>query len=67
LPFVVIEKSPEVIKKIEAKGFLFIEGDSTHEEVLIKAGIERARGLVTVLGSDADNVYIILTARSLNP
>jgi len=67
LPFVVIENDPAVIEEIEADGFLSIEGDATNEEVLIKAGIERARGLVTVLRSDADNVYITLTARSLNP
>ena len=67
LPFVIIESDPAVIKEIEADGFLFIEGDATNEEVMIKAGIERARGLVTVLRSDPDNVYIILTARSLNP
>ncbi len=67
VPFVVIENDPEVIREIEAEGFLFLEGDATNEEVLIKAGIERARGLVSVLRSDADNVYIVLTARSLNP
>ncbi len=67
IPFVVIERDPEVIREIEAEGFLFVEGDATHEEVLLKAGIERARGLVSVLRADADNVYIVLTARSLNP
>ena len=67
VPFVVIENEPEVIKELEEEGFLFLEGDATQEETLIKAGVERAKGLVTVLRSDADNVYITLTARSLNP
>ncbi len=66
IPFVVVEKSPEVVKEIEKEGFLYLEGDATHEEVLKKAGIDRAKGLVSVLRSDADNVYITLTARGLN-
>ncbi len=67
IPFVVVENDPEVVKEIEKDGFIYLEGDATHEDVLKKAGIERARGLVSVLRSDADNVYITLTARSLNP
>ncbi|NPB08993.1 MAG: potassium channel protein [Thermodesulfobacteria bacterium] len=67
VPFVVVEINPEVIKEIEKDGFIYLEGDATHEDVLKKAGIERAKGLVSVLRSDADNVYITLTARSLNP
>ncbi len=67
IPFVVIENNPEVVKEIEKEGFIYFEGDATHEEVLKKAGIERAKGLVSVLKSDADNVYITLTARGLNP
>ena len=66
VPFVVVEKHPEVIKEIDKEGFLYLEGDATQEEVLKKAGIDRARGLVSVLRSDADNVYITLTARGLN-
>ncbi|WP_231887757.1 potassium channel family protein [Thermodesulfatator autotrophicus] len=66
VPFVVIEKNPKVIEEIDKAGFLYLEGDATQEEVLQKAGIERAKGLVSVLRSDADNVYITLTARGLN-
>ncbi|NPA49329.1 MAG: potassium channel protein [Thermodesulfobacteria bacterium] len=66
VPFVVVEKNPQVVKEIEKEGFLYLEGDATHEEVLKKAGIDRAKGLVSVLRSDADNVYITLTARGLN-
>ncbi|WP_457755715.1 potassium channel family protein [Thermodesulfatator indicus] len=67
VPFVVVEKNHKVIEEIDKAGFLYLEGDSTQEEVLKKAGIERAKGLISVLRSDADNVYITLTARGLNP
>ena len=66
VPFVVVENDPERIKELENDGFIYFQGDATHEDVLKKVGIERAKGLVAVLGSDADNVYITLTARSLN-
>ncbi len=67
VPFVVVENDPERIKALEDDGFIYYQGDATNEDTLKKVGIERARGLVAVLGSDADNVYITLTARSLNP
>lgn len=67
VPFVVVENDQERIKELEEDGFIYFQGDATHEDVLKKVGIERAKGLVAVLGSDADNVYITLTARSLNP
>jgi voltage-gated potassium channel len=67
IPLVVVENNPEMIAKLEAQGYNFVAGDATREEVLLEAGIERARGLVAVLHSDAGNVYITLTARSLNP
>lgn len=44
-----------------------MDGDATHEETLLEAGIEKAKGLVSVVSSDAENVYICLTARGLNP
>lgn len=67
LPVVVIEKNPEILKELEEKRVFYLEGDATSEETLIKAGIERAKYLVAVLGEDAENVYIVLTARNLNP
>jgi len=67
IPLVVVENNPEVIAKLEAQGYDFVAGDATREEVLIEAGIERAKGLVAVLHTEAGNVYIALTARSLNP
>ncbi|MFH1624762.1 MAG: NAD-binding protein [Pseudomonadota bacterium] len=67
LPFVAIDKDPEVIEKIEGENYLYVQGDSTEEDILVKAGINTARGLIAVVSSDSDNVYITLTARELNP
>ncbi len=65
-PFVVVEKSEERVEQLAALGYLFIHGDATQDDILLKAGIQRARGLVGVLATDADNVYVTLTARELN-
>jgi voltage-gated potassium channel len=67
LALVVIDKTAVHIPRLEELGYYFLTGDATRDEVLLEAGIERAKGLVAVVGSDADNVYIVLTARSLNP
>jgi voltage-gated potassium channel len=67
IPLVVVESNQELINYLDKFGYYFVAGDATKEEVLLEAGIERARGLVSVVHSDASNVYIVLTARSLNP
>jgi voltage-gated potassium channel len=67
LPFVVVEKDPQLIERVERDGFMFVEGDATDDETLQAAGIEHALGLITAVTSDTDNVYITLTARGLNP
>lgn len=67
VPFVVIERDPVRVKEVIARGDPAVEADASREEVLIKVGIARARGLITVLGSDAENVYTALTARVLRP
>jgi len=67
LDLVVIEKSPELIPVMDADGILYISGDAADEENLIKAGIKRAKGLIAALASDADNVFLVLTARQLDP
>jgi voltage-gated potassium channel len=67
IPVVVVESNQELVAKLEAQGYNFVAGDATREEILLEAGIERAKGLVAVLHSDAGNVYITLTGRSLNP
>jgi len=63
--FVVIEKFEENVKDKEE--MLFIIGDATKDEVLKEAGIERAKGIITLLPSDAENLYVVLSARYLNP
>ncbi|WP_297214047.1 MULTISPECIES: potassium channel family protein [Thermodesulfovibrio] len=50
----------------ENEEIIYIEGDATHDEVLKAAGIEKAKGLITVLPSDAENLYVVLSARELN-
>jgi voltage-gated potassium channel len=65
--FVIIDNRPECNTRADQAGYLYIEGDATSDEVLKKAGIEKARGLVAALGSDIDNTYITLSARGLYP
>ncbi len=67
IDIVIIEKDPQTLTRLEEANFLYIPGDATEDDCLIRAGIERARGLISVLNSDANNVYITLTARNLNP
>ncbi|UCG13882.1 MAG: potassium channel protein [Deltaproteobacteria bacterium] len=66
-PLVVIEKDSSTTAKVEEDGHLYILGDATEEECLLKAGILSAKSLVTAIDSEAENVYITLTAKGLNP
>ena len=66
LPFVVIDKNPDVIASLQREGLTAVEGDATQDDVLIRAGIERAKGVVSVVNTDTENLYIVLTARGLN-
>jgi voltage-gated potassium channel len=66
-PFLVVDSDAENVARVERDGFLSICGDATADEVLQAAGIERARGLVAALGSDAGNIFLTLSARVLNP
>jgi voltage-gated potassium channel len=67
VPFVVIEVKPELEEDLKRDGVLYLIGNSSSEALLRAAGIHRARGLVCAVDSDAENVYITLVARSLNP
>ena len=69
IPFIVIEKDEQLILKKIAEGddILHLEGDGTDDDLLRLAGVERARALITTLPLDAENVFIVLSARSLNP
>ena len=61
---VVIEKNPVVLENDEA---FVIEGDATQDKILKEVGIERAKGLISVLPTDAENLYVVLSAKGLNP
>ena len=64
---VVIDSDPGVGSELDALGTLFINGDSSDDEVLAQAGLDRARGLCTCLPSDATNVFVVLSARRDHP
>ncbi|MEJ2363688.1 MAG: potassium channel protein [Deltaproteobacteria bacterium] len=66
-PLVVIDSDSTVTAKIEEDGHLYLLGDATEEQCLLRAGIRSAKGLATALDSEADNVYITLTAKGLKP
>lgn len=65
--FVIIDTHQEELQEAENDGHLVMIGDATHENVLLTAGIKRARVLASVVADDAANVFIVLTARELNP
>jgi voltage-gated potassium channel len=68
MPFVVIENRPDKIEHLQQEtNYLFVEGDATLDEVLEEAGILRASAVVITLPDDADNMFITLSARQLNP
>ncbi len=64
-PFVVIEQQPGLVEACRAAGYDVVMGDATQDGVLLRAGVERAKGVVTALDSDAANLYITLSCRSL--
>ncbi|MBC8321111.1 MAG: potassium channel protein [Bacteroidetes bacterium] len=65
LKIIVIDQNHELIINNMGRSARFIEGDATNDEVLVKAGINTARSLISTLPNDADNLYVVLTARSL--
>ena len=67
VPFVVIEWNPEQFPRLIEHEVPYVEGKATEDEMLLKAGAERARGLIAVTATDEENVFIVLTARGLNP
>ena len=66
-PFVIIETNENKVQRFASENWLVLIGDATQEQVLREAQIEHARGLVAATTTDATNLYIVLTARSLNP
>lgn len=65
--FVVVEKDLLLYEQLCEEKVLTIHGDATLDEMLLQAGVKRAKGLITALSHDADNVYVTLTGKSLNP
>ena len=66
MQFVVIERDEKKVAEYIENGDFVVVGDATSEEVLRRAGVDRARGLASCLADDADNVYVVLTARGMN-
>jgi voltage-gated potassium channel len=67
VPFVVIDRDAEAVHEVLVRGYLAVQADASREDMLGKLRIDRARGLIAALGSDAENVYTILSARGLRP
>jgi voltage-gated potassium channel len=64
---VAIERDPMKIRLLDEQGICYVQGDATHNSVLQAAGIEKARGIVSALQSDAENLLVVFTAKRLNP
>lgn len=67
VPLVVVESNPEQLPKLEERNIPHVVGNASEDSTLLKAGVDRARGLISVLPTDEDNVFVVLTARVLNP
>lgn len=66
LRFVVVDRDEDVLRDAQQAGWHWIEGDATDDRVLENAHIQQARGLAAILSSDADNLYVVMSARLLN-
>ncbi|MFZ0391710.1 MAG: potassium channel protein [Calditrichia bacterium] len=66
-PFVVIEKDNDEIEALQNLNYVYVDGDATNDDVLLEARIKEAKGLVSVLPSEVENVFATLSARVLNP
>ncbi len=67
VPFVVVERDPERVRTVTERGWVALAADASHEDVLVRVGVHRARGLIAAVGTDAENVYAVLTARVVRP
>ncbi|MCR4400895.1 MAG: TrkA family potassium uptake protein, partial [Syntrophomonadaceae bacterium] len=66
-PYVLIDQNADIVAHLQAQGIVAMVGDASKDEVLLEAGIQRARGLISALSEDPYNVFVTLTARALNP
>ncbi len=67
VPYVVVERDSERVQAAIEDGAIGVEADASREEVLKRVGIDRARGLIAAVGTDAENVYAVLSARLMRP
>jgi voltage-gated potassium channel len=67
LSFIVIDQNRETLAMLHAQNVLFVSGNATEDEILEEAGVRHAKGLITALSGDADNLYVTLSAREMNP
>lgn len=65
--FVIVDRDPERVEQAVKAGMLAMQADSTRDETLHAVGVTKARGLIAALGTDADNLFVILSAKTLNP
>lgn len=65
-PFVIIEKDKELLDKFQDESLLFVLGNASDDEVLLRAGLERASTLILAMPNDADNLFVVLSARQMN-
>ena len=67
VPFVIVERDPDRVQSVLLRGWIAVAADASRDEVLERVGIHRARGLIAAVGTDAENVYTVLTARVVRP
>jgi len=67
VPFVIVDSNPERVERAMLAGMLAVAADSTRDETLHSVAVKRARGLISALATDADNLFVILSAKNLNP
>ena len=67
VPLVVIDANPDIRDEMEDMGVLYVDGHASDDDVLCEAGIERARAVVACVDSDAENIFVTITARALRP
>jgi len=66
MPCIVIEKDKDILEELDQNNIMYVEGDATGDEALEKANIRNAKSLITALPSDADNLFVVLSARQIN-
>ena len=66
-PFVVVERNSEIVDRFQSEAILFVNGNANEDDILRQAGVERASTLISALPNDSDNLFVVLSARQINP